>query len=114
MSVVDLTRLQYICNGSAELERSLITLYLDDTAARLAALENHIQEGSWDLARREVHSIKGSSGNLGITGVQQDAFAVEEVCRSESVSSAPDALTRLRASFDSAQSELATFLERPR
>ena len=57
--------------------KELFDLYLKDAAETIGKLEAAITAGDIDAVKSLGHSLKGSSGNLRITEVQQKALAVE-------------------------------------
>jgi two-component system sensor histidine kinase/response regulator len=64
------------------------------------------ETGERETARRLAHSLKGSAGVLGITGVQQHAAALETAMRADASDADQDALA------DRLESELARVLGR--
>ncbi|MBU4263581.1 MAG: response regulator [Proteobacteria bacterium] len=66
-----------VLNGNVEAFLRLLRLYAVDHADDMARLLELISSEDWDEARRLAHTLKGSSGNLGATGVQQLAAELE-------------------------------------
>lgn len=64
MSVVE-ELLSFSDDGDPELLLDLITMFLDDGPAKVAAVTEGLAAGDFDMAERAAHSLKGSSGNLG-------------------------------------------------
>ncbi len=64
MSVVE-ELLSFSDDGDPELVMDLITMFLDDGPAKVAAVTEGLAVGDFDKAERAAHSLKGSSGNLG-------------------------------------------------
>jgi len=58
-------------DGEPDLIVELIDLYLDDAPRRVAALRESVARRDLPGVKREVHSLKGSSGNLGALRVAQ-------------------------------------------
>jgi len=63
---INLNQIQDISEGDKEFEEELITMYLQDTHARLNTLRELSAGKQWQDLKREAHSLKGSSGNLGV------------------------------------------------
>ena len=66
--------------GEPDLVVELIDLYVDDARRRLATLHESVTERDWLAVKREIHSLKGSSGNLGAVQV---AWVCEEIEKME-------------------------------
>ena len=52
-------------DGEPDLIVELIDLYLQDAPRRLAIMKLSLTETNWLSLKREAHSLRGSSGNLG-------------------------------------------------
>ena len=75
-------------DGEPDLIVELIDLYMADAPPRLAVMKQSLTETNWLSLKREAHSLRGSSGNLGaskmalicdqIEGLEsRDPFAIE-------------------------------------
>ena len=68
-NAVDLTVLRSYENiqldGEPDLIVELIDLYLEDARRRLAVMKLSLAKRDWLSVKREAHSLRGSSGNLG-------------------------------------------------
>ena len=58
-------------DGDPELLLDLIHMFLDDSPSKVKAVEQGLKSGDFEKAERAAHSLKGSSGNLGATLVQE-------------------------------------------
>ena len=58
--------------------KELFDLYLKDAAETIGKIEVAITAGDIEAVKSLGHSLKGSSGNLRVTEVQQTALAVEK------------------------------------
>jgi HPt (histidine-containing phosphotransfer) domain-containing protein len=71
--MIDLEVLKSLDDPSAPPEESLmielIDLYLDETLILLQAIRAGIDSSNWDVVKLKSHSLRGSSSNLGITGM---------------------------------------------
>ena len=52
-------------DGEPDLIVELIDLYLEDARRRLAVMKLWLAKRNWLSLKREAHSLRGSSGNLG-------------------------------------------------
>ena len=52
-------------DGEPDLIVELIDLYLEDTPRRVAVMRASVTTRNWLSVKREAHSLRGSSGNLG-------------------------------------------------
>jgi len=52
-------------DGEPDLIVELIDLYLEDARRRLAVMKLSLAKRDWLSVKREAHSLRGSSGNLG-------------------------------------------------
>ncbi len=64
-AAVDLTRIQETSGGDLEFERELIDVFLEDNDARAARLVEVVGRGDLPAVKREAHTLKGSSANVG-------------------------------------------------
>ncbi len=51
--------------GSDEIQRQLVDLYLGSAPEKLETLTSLLQKGELDLLRKEAHSLKSTSLNMG-------------------------------------------------
>ena len=68
-------------DGEPDLIVELIDLYLEDARRRLAVMKLSLAKRNWLSVKREAHSLRGSSGNL---GALQMALICDEIERLES------------------------------
>ena len=52
-------------DGEPDLIVELIDLYLEDARRRLTVMKESLAQRNWLSVKREAHSLRGSSGNLG-------------------------------------------------
>ena len=68
-------------DGEPDLIVELIDLYLEDAPQRVALMRESLAKRNWLSLKREAHSLRGSSGNL---GALQMARICDEIERIES------------------------------
>jgi len=66
-----------VLNGSRAAYLRLLRRYASDHGDDMIKLRVSLAAGDWATARRLAHTLKGSSGNLGVTGIQLLAAALE-------------------------------------
>jgi HPt (histidine-containing phosphotransfer) domain-containing protein len=86
-------------DDGGEFLRELIDIFLADTPKHLADLEAAIAVGQAENLTRAAHSIKGSSGNFGATGLATLARDMESLGKAADFSGAGQAMPALRAEF---------------
>ena len=80
----------------------LVDSFHRDGEQRLAALESAHEAGDQETLRRQAHSFKGSSGNLGAVRVLDLCMQLESLAREGELGQVADLLARLRDAFDQA------------
>ncbi len=66
-------------DGEPDLIVELIDLYLEDARRRLAVMKLSLAKRNWLSVKREAHSLRGSSGNLGALQMALICDAIEGV-----------------------------------
>ncbi|OQW85940.1 MAG: hypothetical protein BWK76_07300 [Desulfobulbaceae bacterium A2] len=74
---LDIARGLKVLNGRIDIYLRLLRQFGADHGDDMARLRERISAGDWDEARRLAHTLKGSSANLGATGVQDLAAKLE-------------------------------------
>ena len=82
----------------------LLTQFADDYHDAAERLTTAWQNGDWETASRQAHTIKGVAGNLGATTVHESAATLEAVFSSDGVTTA-DEITGLVAQFAAAMDQ---------
>ncbi len=78
MTALDFQRVREAAGDDPEFIRELMDLYLEDAAERLEELRAALGAGAAEELARCAHKLKGSSANVGATGVSQCAKTLEE------------------------------------
>jgi HPt (histidine-containing phosphotransfer) domain-containing protein len=95
-----------------EFVREIAGIFLEDTPLRLAELDESLAAGDVNRFTRAAHSIKGSSANLGATGLRAVAEKLEHQSRTEGTANVGPLLVQLRAEFSRAEAELKKLIGR--
>ena len=97
--------------GGNEMLSELARLFVNDTGSNLAALKAAIEKGDADSVKRVVHTLKGSSGNMGATRMAAICSEFKDISALEDLAAAPALLERLEVEFERAHSALDTEIE---
>lgn len=73
----------------------LIDIFKQDTPQRLAGLRQALERGDFETLRREAHTLKSSSAQLGATAISEMAKEMEALARAGKVHDMADRITRL-------------------
>jgi HPt (histidine-containing phosphotransfer) domain-containing protein len=83
-----------------EFLNELIDLYISDFNTRVSQLENAIMEKDYALILMLGHTLKGSSSNLCLTGLEEFSFQIERAGRNNNLKPAQLALKLLKGEFE--------------
>jgi CheY-like chemotaxis protein/HPt (histidine-containing phosphotransfer) domain-containing protein len=97
--------------GSPDLVSELIHLYLDDTQSRLVQMRTALNERDVKKLQTIAHSLKGSSGNLGINGMNALCLELEKRLIQEGMDGAAGVVNRLDEEFRRVEQALASELQ---
>ncbi|MGI8655030.1 MAG: PAS domain S-box protein [Pyrinomonadaceae bacterium] len=86
--------------GAPDLIAELIGLYITDTESRLAEMHAALNEHDTRKLRRAAHSLKGSSGNLGIRRMASLCSGLEQKLDSDAFEEVALILIQLEAEFE--------------
>ncbi len=81
----------------AELLQELLEIFKDSFQSDINIIEQGLEEGGAAKVCRAAHSIKGAAASLGILGIHEIAFAIEEESREGGVGIARDKLPLLKS-----------------
>lgn len=80
----------------------LVELYLKDCQQRIATIRAGSETGNLDAVRREAHSLKSASGNLGVATVALLSRDIEQACREGRSEKVPGLVAALDTALDRA------------
>ena len=86
--------------GEPDILSELIELFLADVPPQLVALREAVQSGDILSVERTAHTLKGSSGNMGVVRMAAICAELEEIGRSETLAGAPVWISRLEEEFE--------------
>ncbi len=108
---VDLPVLQKLTDGDNEFLQELVELFLADAPERLARLQAAVAVASAKDIRSEAHGLKGSSGNLAATVMQQQMADIEMLAVRNELTTIPNLLPAAEAEFARVQQFFQKVLE---
>ncbi|BDA68468.1 hypothetical protein CAL7716_026340 [Calothrix sp. PCC 7716] len=74
---IDWEHLHQLSENNPEFELELLQIFVDDTQSRLEAVKLAINQGDFEQVSSLAHHLKGASGNVGATIMQQAAEKLE-------------------------------------
>jgi CheY-like chemotaxis protein len=92
--------------GRPDLLAELIAIYLRDTPPRLAALHEAVARTDAEALRREVHSLKGSSSQIGAVQIAHLCTDLEHQMGATDLAGAAETLRQLDEAFGRARADL--------
>ena len=92
--------------GEPDVLGEVLTLFLEEVPPRIARLRNAWASGNIEEMQRAAHSLKGSAGNIGASGMFDVCRQLDGLSRSGSLESAATLVDALDAEFDKVQTEI--------
>lgn len=105
---IDLERIHDATGGDAEFLAELVDIFLDDAVERLEEIRHAVAAEDETEIRKTAHKLKGSSANMGATGLMRLAKSLEDMGMSGDVRDAASFVEGLDAEF----ARVKTALER--
>jgi HPt (histidine-containing phosphotransfer) domain-containing protein len=68
---------RFMGDEGEDLAKELIGLYLKNVPAMLANIKDDIRSGNIEAIKAHVHGLKGSSAQLGVTGIADECKKIE-------------------------------------
>jgi two-component system, sensor histidine kinase and response regulator len=97
--------------GRPDLVNELIELYLNDSRSRLVQMRATLNKQDATGLQRTAHSLKGSSGNLGVFGMAALCLELEKTLNHKGLDAVPGIVTRLEEEFRCVEQALARELQ---
>lgn len=88
----------------------LLNDYLDDAPQQLSKMRAAAESGDIQALGVQAHSLKGSSGSLGVTGVYELCASLEQEAKGGVVTRVAASLTNIEAELARAQEAMAAFM----
>lgn len=113
-SAIDFSVLESLCEMAGEeaslLVEEMIDSYLNDTASRLQAISEAIEQADTETIHQAAHSMKSSSANLGAVNLAQLCEELEQLGRDKIIDRTQNLLSNAELEFQQVQQELRSFL----
>jgi histidine phosphotransfer protein HptB len=93
-------QLHALSEGNQEFEVELIKIFFVETKTQLQLLSLAIEERNLKTVEHLTHQIKGSSGNIGLLKLSQQASRLEQQARSGVLREDPDLLDGMIQELD--------------
>ncbi len=110
LDAVIFDRLRHVQGGSEPLSARLAEIFLRDTARRLEALREAVQQGDAAAIVRMAHAIKGSAANLGAHSMVRICLSIEANATTDQIAVALARVDALQGEFQRAREALAVKL----
>lgn len=107
----DLAAALHRVEGDQELFKELVGLFLENTPALLAELEEALRQGDAARALRAAHSLKGSAGNFAAQDVFELAREIEQAAKNDDLAYVHSKVTSLREQVERLMDALRTCRE---
>ena len=86
-------------DDGGEFLRELIAIFLSDTPARIAELDQALGQGDRTTATRAAHSVKGSASNFGANQLAAVAKEIESQCKAGTCTTSSPLLPSLKTEY---------------
>jgi len=86
--VFDIDRALEVTDGDTEFLKELVEIVNADSPERLEQISRAIKEKNFNALNETAHSLKGSSGNLGLTRVYDLSWELEKMGKAKNMEGA--------------------------
>ena len=100
-------------DDTGELLTTLITHFVDETPRLQERMQAAFRQGDGSALAAAAHNLKGSSGNIGATRIQQLCDELQTLGRANKLAQAGDRLVRLQAEFTLVRAALLQEKDQP-
>jgi PAS domain S-box-containing protein len=101
-----LAGLRDLDDGEEDLLAELAGIFLEDAEAHLRTLRDSVEASDASSVRAASHTLKGSSGNIGASRIQEVCARLQEISEAAELDDAPELLSRLERELERARPEL--------
>ncbi|MFQ5660599.1 MAG: Hpt domain-containing protein [Gammaproteobacteria bacterium] len=99
-NIIDCSVLLDQLEGDEALWREIIEVFIDDTHNQILAMEEAISRKDVAVVQRIAHTIKGTSGTIGVAGLQEAALKMEQAMADKDVTFQHVLLGAIRHEFE--------------
>jgi HPt (histidine-containing phosphotransfer) domain-containing protein len=92
---INLEHLHQLSDGDTDFELELLQVFVEDTQSHLEAARGAIAANDYGTLAREVHQIKGASGNVGADAMQALALELERQAQKQELHNPIDIIDKL-------------------
>jgi HPt (histidine-containing phosphotransfer) domain-containing protein len=96
---IDLASVLERIGGDESFLQELIDVYVDDFIEKYAQLKQAIEQEEYNTIKEVGHSLKGASGNLSLTDLQETSYNLELSGKEENIEQAKQSFLRLGEEF---------------
>jgi len=97
---------QLTAPGEPDVLTEVLKLFLEEVPARMIRLRNAWAAGSVEEVHRAAHSLKGSAGNIGATGMFEICRQLDGIGKSGGLAAAGPLIDALGAEFGKVEEEI--------
>jgi histidine phosphotransfer protein HptB len=108
-SPINLEHLRQLSEGDTEFELELLEVFVEDTQSHLDAARGAIAANDYKTLEREVHQIKGASGNVGAEAMQALALVLERQAQKEELINPSDSIAQLSEYLSQVKAFMTTY-----
>jgi histidine phosphotransfer protein HptB len=90
---------QLECEADTEVLHDIVSAYVEDSRQRIERLRQAVSNGQTTELREQVHSLKGSSIQVGAKQMASVCRCIERCCSERSIADLPVLLDQLGATF---------------
>ena len=94
-----------------ELAASIIGEFLMDIPVQIGTLRDYLDNGNTEDARRQAHTIKGASANVGATALRELAFNMENAIKSGDLDAVQENMPQLLNGFEELKKAMSSVLD---
>lgn len=110
-SELDREYLDELLDGDAEYAGELFETYFQSADSAFADAENRLAKGDSENAFRPFHTLKGASGSVGLSKLQEFARTLELKAKSGELAYCREQMPALRLAIEEAKDVLRAYLE---
>ena len=93
-------------DNNNEFVKELTGIFLSDTPQRIEKMKKALQSGTMDEIRKEAHSLKGSTGNFGISVLQEAFTEIEDLSKNNNSGQVEEKLFLIEQLYSDIEAQL--------